>query len=455
MLRERAILFRFKVERRARDATGHHRQRDGCCGGNAHAVTPHKAAHQIRAARRTRRDRLESQVARDVIRQIVRAAVAPRRITLECLQHDPVHVRGQIRSVCGGLRRVALRQIAQEDVDGLGGDVRRRDERLSAHQFKQDGAQRIHIAARVHMAATVLDLLRADVARCAHELVHARKLRLRDVAALQHLRDAEVDHLRRDLPRLVAHHDVGGLQIAVDDPFLMRVMHRLANRHEELQPLPHIQFVLIAVSRDRAAFHQLHHEIGHAALRFARVEHARDVGMLHQRQRLPLRGETAKNDRAVQPGLQQFDRHQALDRLHLLCAVNDAESALAQFVQQAVAIADPAVLAACSAQRAFFAAHRCHRRRRVHRGGRKLAARIRHRDRRHVRRSLDRLRVRRRQASHRLLRQLRHHSGHAPDLIERSLRREVGGIRLHEWKKRPMRPVVAGFSPKSCGTATR
>src|SRR6516165_2161324 len=42
------------------------------------------------------------------------------------------------------------------------------------------------------------------------------------------------------------HQHVGRLQVAMDDAFLVRVLHRLADRHEQLQPLPWSELTLVA-----------------------------------------------------------------------------------------------------------------------------------------------------------------------------------------------------------------
>src|SRR6516162_875525 len=62
---------------------------------------------------------------------------------------------------------------------------------------------------------------------------------------------AEVDDLGHRLAVVQANQDVGGLEVAVDDALLVRVLHRLADRHEEPQPLPGREVVLVAVAGDR------------------------------------------------------------------------------------------------------------------------------------------------------------------------------------------------------------
>ena len=51
------------------------------------------------------------------------------------------------------------------------------------------------------------------------------------------LGDAEVDHLGHRLAVVEGDQDVGRLDVAVDDPLLVGVLDRLADRDEQLQPL--------------------------------------------------------------------------------------------------------------------------------------------------------------------------------------------------------------------------
>jgi len=50
----------------------------------------------------------------------------------------------------------------------------------------------------------------------------------------------------------------------VDDPLLVRVLHRLADLYKELQPVVDRQAVAVAVLGDRDALDQLHDEVGPA-----------------------------------------------------------------------------------------------------------------------------------------------------------------------------------------------
>ena len=75
------------------------------------------------------------------------------------------------------------------------------------------------------------------------------------------LGDAEVDNPQhRPFVGLCDQH-VGGLQIPVDDPLLVRVLDAFTELDEEFQPRPHRQPVTIAVVDDGLTGHVLHREV--------------------------------------------------------------------------------------------------------------------------------------------------------------------------------------------------
>ena len=51
------------------------------------------------------------------------------------------------------------------------------------------------------------------------------------------LGQAEVDHLRHRLAVVALDQDVRRLQVAVDDPLLVGVLHRRADLHEQVEPV--------------------------------------------------------------------------------------------------------------------------------------------------------------------------------------------------------------------------
>jgi len=64
----------------------------------------------------------------------------------------------------------------------------------------------------------------------------------------------------------------------MDDGLLMGMLHSVADQDEELQPLPHREPALVAISRDRHSRHILHGEVGPALRRRSGVEDLGDGG---------------------------------------------------------------------------------------------------------------------------------------------------------------------------------
>ena len=100
---------------------------------------------------------------------------------------------------------------------------------------------------------------------------------------------AEVDHLRHRLAVVQGDQDVGRLEVAVDDALLVGVLHRLADRDEQLQPLPRAsgwcssQYSVIGTPLTSSMT-----KYGRPAVGGAGVEHLGDVRVVHQGQGLPL-----------------------------------------------------------------------------------------------------------------------------------------------------------------------
>jgi len=132
------------------------------------------------------------------------------------------------------------------------------------------------------------------------------------------------------------HQDIGGLDVTVNDAFLMGVLDGVADLHEKIQAGLGGQVVLVAVVGDFEAANQFHDEIRTAIIRRPGVEHFGDVGMVHQGESLAL-GLEARNDAlGTHPQLDDFEGDAAADRLLLLCHVNRPTAAFADLLEQLV-----------------------------------------------------------------------------------------------------------------------
>ncbi len=150
------------------------------------------------------------------------------------------------------------------------------------------------------------------------------------------LGDAKVNDLCVRMAVLRADEHVARLDVAVDDALCVRVLHGVAHLRKEREPVVDAHAVLVGVLSDRLALDQLHHEERPAGLGCARIEHLRDVGVVHHRQCLPLLLETGHNLTGVHAQLDDLERDAACDGLLLLGHEDRAEAALADELQQLV-----------------------------------------------------------------------------------------------------------------------
>ena len=96
------------------------------------------------------------------------------------------------------------------------------------------------------------------------------------------------------------------------------------------------ELVAVAILGDRDALDQLHDEVGPAGVGGAGVEDLGDVGVVHQRQRLPLGLEAGDDLAGVHARLDDLERDLAADGLLLLGHVDDAHAAFADLLEQLV-----------------------------------------------------------------------------------------------------------------------
>ena len=122
----------------------------------------------------------------------------------------------------------------------------------------------------------------------------------------------------------------------MDDTFVVRVLNGLAHHLEELQPFLGGKVLAIAILGDGNALHVLHHEVGAAGLRRATIEHAGDVRMIHQGERLALSLEARDDLPRVHAGLDDLERDSLVVITTMLRQVHHSHAAFAEFVEELV-----------------------------------------------------------------------------------------------------------------------
>ncbi len=147
------------------------------------------------------------------------------------------------------------------------------------------------------------------------------------------LGDAEVDDLGDGRTVVQRYQDVRGLQVAVNDAFLMGVLHGLAYVEKQPQTVANDEVTFVAEFGDRRSADQLHDEIGSIARSFAGVQNPCDILMLHQGQRLPLGLESSDHTAGVHARFEHFQCDFAANGPLLLGHKNDAEPAFPDLFQ--------------------------------------------------------------------------------------------------------------------------
>src|SRR5258707_6372787 len=104
----------------------------------------------------------------------------------------------------------------------------------------------------------------------------------------------------------------------MNNRFLMRMLHSIANLYEELQTVANSQLLLIAVVGDGGAIDVLHREVRLALSRSASVENFGYRRMLHEGQRLPFGLKALHQSAVVHAGPDQFQCDPTAHGLSLL-----------------------------------------------------------------------------------------------------------------------------------------
>jgi hypothetical protein len=182
-----------------------------------------------------------------------RVRVPRRRILREASVHDGLHVTRDVGSHAANRRRL----VAQDRRDGA--QLCRADERPAAGQhLVEHGAERKDVGSRVDGAP--FGLFGGHIGRGSHDQPGPRpqrRHRLFSGRALDELREAEVEDLRAAVAR---DHDVGRLDVAMDDAVGMRRGERGGHLRAVLERCRHWQRALGDDPIERRAFNQLHRD---------------------------------------------------------------------------------------------------------------------------------------------------------------------------------------------------
>ena len=237
--------------------------------------------------------------------------IAARRIFRQALPDDALELRRRVRLDLGQRARLVV-----QDVRDRLGRTAPGERAFPGGHLVQDAAQRENIGAPIHGQAG--RLFGREVARRPHHHPRHRAERRRRVgvdgaraARFDQLGDAEVEHLRAAVGR---HHDVLGLDVAVDDARLMRGRKGAGDVRGDRQPLGDGAVVAFGQScAQRGAIEVLLDDVPRVAVD-ADVVHRGDMRMIQRGGRTGLLFET-REPLGVGRELrrQHLDRHLAAE----------------------------------------------------------------------------------------------------------------------------------------------
>ena len=210
----------------------------------------HELAQTIDPAGSVRFDRFIVQMPLDVQGEVVGRLVPPRAVFFQRLHHDPVQVTtDQVNQVEGfgpampgrgrlllGFQRAQPRRgrgrfLFADDAPNLVQAGREKplcvERRLAGQQFVEQHAQTVDVAARIDVQPAHFRLLRAHVSRRADELFEGGEDRFvgQRLPAVALAMPKSIT-FGTGSPSCMRHQDVRGLDVAMDDAFLVRVLDR-------------------------------------------------------------------------------------------------------------------------------------------------------------------------------------------------------------------------------------
>ena len=182
----------------------------------------------------------------------------------------------------GGSRRFVVADGAAHFLQTRGKQVLRVEGRLAREQLVEQHAQAVDVRPRINIQAAHPGLLRTHISGRPNELLERGEQGLvRQPLVGRRLGDAKINHLRHRHSVMVRDQDVRGLDVAMNDAFLVGVLNSLGNLDEQIEPLRGGKISLVAVVSNLDPAHQLHDEVRAARVRRAGLQNLGDIRMIH------------------------------------------------------------------------------------------------------------------------------------------------------------------------------